>query len=172
MSSANVAANASYDMLVNYVFYATAALYLYDRIISIGQEVDCIWRRRNTRIIVPALYVMMHSCAMLYLLLNPLQDIPNCQLLGFFNTTDGHHLSHVCSIRSDCKSPCIYNQREKLEIANRSDVTWTYARGYQHILRCSLENDRFPAFQRLYPRGRLVCRYRTLRKSLRDRASL
>ncbi|KZT66096.1 hypothetical protein DAEQUDRAFT_730733 [Daedalea quercina L-15889] len=80
MSTTNAVANASYSMLLDYVLSVTAAVHVYDRVLNIGQEIDCMWRRhKNKKIMVPILYFTMHSSASLFLLLVALPDDPTCQ---------------------------------------------------------------------------------------------
>ena len=55
------------------------ALHVYDRILTLGQEIDFIWRRKDTKFIVPVLYLTMHTSASLFLLLAILPDAPGCQ---------------------------------------------------------------------------------------------
>ncbi|KAH9840857.1 uncharacterized protein C8Q71DRAFT_721312 [Rhodofomes roseus] len=79
MSATDIVENASYDMLVNCILSATAALHVYDRVLNLGQEIQFIWRRENAKVILPVLYVTMHASATVFLLLNVLPVTPNCQ---------------------------------------------------------------------------------------------
>ncbi|KAH9927702.1 uncharacterized protein B0H18DRAFT_1003427 [Fomitopsis serialis] len=45
------------------------ALYVYDRILTFGSEIDMIWRRKKIGIAIPVLYTSMHMLVLLYLLL-------------------------------------------------------------------------------------------------------
>ena len=59
----------------------SVALHVYDRVITLGQEIDFIWRRKNPKLIVPVLYLTMHICASLYFLATILQITPlTCQV--------------------------------------------------------------------------------------------
>ena len=73
-----------------------SALHIYDRILTLGQEVDCIWRRKNTNIVVPALYLSIHTSASVFLVLAALPSSPDrrvCIFLDVYACADRFDLS-------------------------------------------------------------------------------
>ncbi|KAH9840195.1 uncharacterized protein C8Q71DRAFT_746245 [Rhodofomes roseus] len=56
-------------ILDNRISIAATALYCYDKILTAEQEVNLIWRRKNSGIVIPAIYATMHICTALYLII-------------------------------------------------------------------------------------------------------
>ncbi|KAH9916647.1 uncharacterized protein B0H18DRAFT_1124132 [Fomitopsis serialis] len=65
---------------------AATALYFYDKILTSQQEVNLIWRRKNTGIVIPVIYGIMHVCTAVYLLITVCvpSDIP-CKTSAILN---------------------------------------------------------------------------------------
>ncbi|KAH9916640.1 uncharacterized protein B0H18DRAFT_63176 [Fomitopsis serialis] len=56
-------------VVYNYCVNAAVTLYFYERVLTIDQEINLVWRRAPKLLFMPALYVSMHICSMVYLLL-------------------------------------------------------------------------------------------------------
>ncbi|KAH9916634.1 uncharacterized protein B0H18DRAFT_1037827 [Fomitopsis serialis] len=53
----------------NYCINAAVTLYAYERVLTVDREINLVWRRVSKGLVMPALYVGMHICMMVYLLL-------------------------------------------------------------------------------------------------------
>ncbi|KAH9916642.1 uncharacterized protein B0H18DRAFT_63190 [Fomitopsis serialis] len=56
-------------VVANHCVNAAITLYFYERALTIGQEIDLIWRRGSRNLFMFALYNGMHVCTIVYLLL-------------------------------------------------------------------------------------------------------
>ncbi|KAH9907695.1 uncharacterized protein B0H18DRAFT_1076939 [Fomitopsis serialis] len=83
MSEANAIKILIFDSRIS---IAATALYFYDKILTSQQEVNLIWRRKNTGIVIPVIYGIMHVCTAVYLLITVCvpSDIP-CKTSAILN---------------------------------------------------------------------------------------
>ncbi|KAI0714122.1 hypothetical protein C8Q72DRAFT_891936 [Fomitopsis betulina] len=55
--------------LGNYLLFASAVIYFYERILTFAQETKVVWLSKNTGLVIPVAYASIHLCTALNLLL-------------------------------------------------------------------------------------------------------
>ncbi|KAI0714119.1 hypothetical protein C8Q72DRAFT_869359 [Fomitopsis betulina] len=70
--------------VADYILLSGAALYVYDRLLVFAQEIDLMWDHKNTGILIPFFYGVMHMSTALFLIVQICAPVtPSCENIIF-----------------------------------------------------------------------------------------